>query len=138
MPFFRAPWQTASVEAVRVLTTAKSLRGGGSEEARDWISEGRTCHKERVEIEIAGEMVRVSADIAEDDLRRVLRHDPVGRARAKITLVLLSPKCPELTRPKTSGNSCAITGSRTRFSNPKISSTTVATLGTGSSINHGS
>jgi hypothetical protein len=57
---------------------------------------------------------------------------------ANITIILLPPKCPSLTPSKTSGSSCAKTGSRTACSNhTTISSTIAARPGTGSSISPG-
>src|SRR5262249_20894703 len=56
---------------------------------------------------------------------------------ANITIILLPPKCPEL-NSRTSGSSCATTGSPTASSNPTtISSTIVVRHGTSSSISLG-
>src|SRR5262249_6591343 len=60
---------------------------------------------------------------------------PLGTAN--ITIILLPPKCPEL-NSRTSGSSCATTGSPTASSNPTtISSTIVVRHGTSSSISLG-
>jgi len=55
-----------------------------------------------------------------------------------ITIIALPPKCPELTRLRTCGSSCATTGFRTGSSNhTTISSTIVARPGTSSLISPG-
>ena len=69
---------------------------------------------------------------------------PAGTCRAgsivptNITLLPLPPKCPELNPPRTSGSSCARTGSPIACSIPtRTSSTSAATPGTSSSTSPG-
>src|ERR1700674_3222445 len=55
-----------------------------------------------------------------------------------ITIIVLPPQSPELNRRKTSGSSCATTGSPTASSNPTtISSGIAVRLGTSSPTSHG-
>jgi transposase len=48
-------------------------RGVAAKRASQGMTKSQAASLQRIEIEIAGAVVRVGADIAEDDLRRVLR-----------------------------------------------------------------
>ena len=75
---------TASLEpGVNISALARSLeitpsqlfgwRGAAAKRAAQAITKSQAASPKLVEIEIAGVVVRVAADVAEDDLRRVLR-----------------------------------------------------------------
>jgi transposase len=81
---FKGRAVTASLEpGVNISALARSLeitpsqlfgwRSAAAKRASQDMSKSRTASPQRIEIEIAGAVVRVAADIAEDDLRRVLR-----------------------------------------------------------------
>jgi uncharacterized protein YajQ (UPF0234 family) len=49
------------------------LAGRGGEKGVADMAKSQATSPQRIEIEIAGAVVRVTADVAEDDLRRILR-----------------------------------------------------------------
>ena len=61
-----------AVAGDHAVTAFRVARRGGGESVAD-IAKSQAASSQPVEIEIAGAVVRVAADIAEDDLRRLLR-----------------------------------------------------------------